>query len=372
MHRSTRSTRRTRLAAAAVVAAATAAVLPGTAVAAAGPAPAGSVAEHCAPGPDGTGPTCSFDVPPGAYDVRVTLGSRTAAADTGIDAEANRTVLAPVATRAGHLDHRTLTIDVRTPESMPDGQEGDGTPGLQLRLTGTAPALAAVTVVPRPDGPRLFVISDSTASDWLNTVQRGWAQELPQYFRGGIDVANWAVSGSSSGSWLGNPRLFATLAPQLRPGDEVFIQLAHNDKDTTEADYRANYAALIDGVRAQGAKPVLVTPPVRHLFGTDGKITATGRIVNGLGVDLPAVMRDIARQDRLPLLDLTADSEALMERLGPDASFPLYADLPAGRSQTHFNEGGATTIAGLVAREIAGAHLPAAGFLRDRPAASGE
>jgi hypothetical protein len=352
MHRITRL-----LAAAAVTTAVTA--LPGTAAAApAAPPAAGSCAR-----PTGGTLTCSFDVPPGAYEIRLVLGSRTAAADTGVEVEAHRTVLAPVATRAGHTAVRSVTVDVRTPESMPDGQEGDGTPGLQLTLTGSAPALAGLRVTPRPHAPRLFVVSDSTASDWLFSVQRGWAQELPQFFRSGIDVANWAVSGSGTASWLADPRLFAALRPQIHPGDEVLIQLAHNDKTTPEDAYRANLLALVDGVRARGGRPVLVTPPVRHLFGADGTITPTGRIVNSLGVDLPAVMRDVAGQQRIPLLDLTADSEALMERLGPDASWQLYADLPAGRSQTHFGAGGATTVAGLVAREIAGAGLPAADFL---------
>ena len=87
--------------------------------------------------------------------------------------------------------------------------------------------------------------------------------------------------------------------------------------------------------------------------------------MNNLGVDLPAVMRDLAQQLQTPLLDLTADSEALMERLGPAASWALYvgtADVPT--DATHFNTYGAPIIAGLVADEMRAAHLPAASFLR--------
>ncbi|WP_327712526.1 GDSL-type esterase/lipase family protein [Streptomyces sp. NBC_00464] len=351
------------LAAAAVGLAAT--VAPGTAVAAAGaPLPPGPIARNCTHNADGTVLNCSFNVPPGAYQVSVVLGSRTAAANTGLEVEANRSVIAPVTTRSGHTVVRSATVDVRTPESMPDGQEGEGTPGLQLRFTGSAPALAGLRVTPRPHAPRLFVVSDSTAADWLNTVQRGWAQELPQYFGPGLDVANWAVSGSSTVSWLHSSTLFAALKPQVHSGDEVLIQLAHNDKTTPEDTYRANLLSLIDGVRSRGGRPVLVTPPVRHLFDANGRITPTGRIVNSLGVDLPAVMRDVAQLQDIPLLDLTADSETLLEQLGPDASWQMYADLPAGRSQTHFNASGATTVAGLVAREIDRAHLPAAGFVK--------
>lgn len=309
--------------------------------------------------------SCSFDVPPGEYEVRLALGSRTAAADTGVQVEARRVALAPVATAAGEVVVRSVTVDVRTPESMPDGQEGAGTPGLQVYLTGDAPALAGIQVLPLPHTPRLFVVSDSTAADWLFGPKRGWAQALPQDFRAGISVANWAVSGSSTVSWLADPALFATLTPLIRQDDEVLIQLAHNDKTTTEADYRANLTALVDGVRAHGGLAVLVTPPVRHIFAADGTITPTGRVVNNLGVDLPAVMRDVAAELGAPLLDLTADSQALMEQLGPADSWQLYVGTEAVPTDaTHFNPHGSAVIAGLVTAEIAAAHLPAAGFLR--------
>jgi lysophospholipase L1-like esterase len=311
------------------------------------------------------GSECSFDVPPGTYEVTVTVGSQSAAADTGLNVEARRTVLAPVATAAGEFKQYSVTVNVRTPESMPDGQEGPGTPGLQVYLTGTAPALASITVTPRPHSPQLFIISDSTAADWLNGPKRGWGQELPQYFRQAMSVANYADSGSSTVSWLSNPALFATVKALIHPGDEVLIQLAHNDKTTPEATYRANLETLIAGVRGRGGKPVLVTPPVRHLFNADGTISPTGRIVNNLGVDLPAVMRQVAAGEQIPLLDLTADSAALLEKLGPAASWPLYVGAASSPADaTHFTPYGATVISGLVAGELTAAHLPAAAFLR--------
>jgi lysophospholipase L1-like esterase len=311
------------------------------------------------------GSECSFDVPPGTYEVTVTVGSQSAAGDTGLNVEARRTVLAPVATAAGEFKQYSVTVNVRTPESMPDGQEGPGTPGLQVYLTGTAPALASITVTPRPHSPQLFIISDSTAADWLNGPKRGWGQELPQYFRQAMSVANYADSGSSTVSWLSNPALFATVKALIHPGDEVLIQLAHNDKTTPEATYRANLETLIAGVRGRGGKPVLVTPPVRHLFNADGTISPTGRIVNNLGVDLPAVMRQVAAGEQIPLLDLTADSAALLEKLGPAASWPLYVGAASSPADaTHFTPYGATVISGLVAGELTAAHLPAAAFLR--------
>ena len=307
----------------------------------------------------------SFTVPPGDYEVMVTLGSATQAAQTGVQVEARRTMLAPVSTRAGELRREVLAVNVRSPESMPTGEEGTGTPGLQVHLTGSHPAAVNVSVVPRRR-PRLFVVSDSTASDWLKGPKRGWAQELPQLLRPGIVVANYADSGESSVSWLSNPRLFATVKPLIQPGDEVLIQLAHNDKTTPESTFRANLGKLVDGVRQRGGLPVLLTPPVRHQFGPDGKLTPTGLIVNNLGVDLPAVIRDLAVKLRAPLIDLTARSQALLEKLGESASWPLYLTVQHDGVQdyAHFSEYGGTVMAGLVTRGMADAHLPAAAFIR--------
>jgi hypothetical protein len=322
-------------------------------------APATAAANPC------SGTACSFNVPPGTYEITVTLGSKTAAANTGLDVEAHRTVLAPVATTAGQLTQRSVTVNVRTPESMPDGQEGNGTAGLQVHLTGKAPALASIKVTARPHTPQLLVISDSTAADWLNGPKHGWGQELPQYFRDGISVANYADSGSSTVSWLADPRLFAAVQQFVQSGDEVLIQLAHNDKTTSEATYRANLGKLVAGVRARGGMPVLVTPPVRHFFNSDGTLTPSGLIVNNLGVNLPAVMRQVAASERIPLLDLTADSAALLEKLGPTASWPLYLGTQVTPTDSsHFTPYGATVMSGLVVKELTAAHLPAAAFLR--------
>jgi lysophospholipase L1-like esterase len=180
-----------------------------------------------------------------------------------------------------------------------------------------------------------------------------------------MSVANYADSGSSTVSWLSDPTLFATVKPLIRPGDEVLIQLAHNDKTTPEATYRANLQKLVDGVRDRGGKPVLVTPPVRHSFKPDGTLTPTGLIVNNLGVNLPAVIRQVAASKRIPLLDLTADSAALVQKLGPAASWALYVGAESSPADiTHLNPYGANVISGLVVKELTAAHLPAAAFLR--------
>ncbi|WP_233223561.1 hypothetical protein [Amycolatopsis sp. CA-128772] len=89
-------------------------------------------------------------------------------------------------------------------------------------------------------------------------------------------------------------------------------------------------------------------------------------MVNNLGVDLPAVLRDVARQQRIPLLDLTARSRALLESLGEAASWPLYLTVAHDgvEDATHLSRYGAEVFVALVARAAAQARLPLARFLR--------
>ncbi len=310
---------------------------------------------------------CSFDVPPGTYTVRAQLGAPDRSAQTGLQVEARRTVLTPVDTRPGERRIESVTVNVRTPESMPTGEEGEGTPGLQIYVTGSAPALAGIQVAPAQHAPQLVIVSDSTASDWLVGPKRGWAQELPSFVRAGLSVANYADSGESTVTWLADPSLWATVKGRVHHGDEVLIQLAHNDKTTTQADYDANLRALIGQTRQVGGRPVLVTPPVRHLFAADGTITPTGRVVNNLGVDLPQQDRDIAASEGIPLIDLTARSQALLERLGPEASAELYLTVAHDgvNDATHFSEHGAAVMASLVVSEAKRLHLGWTRYLRE-------
>lgn len=97
---------------------------------------------------------------------------------------------------------------------------------------------------------------------------------------------------------------------------------------------------------SRGGRPILVTPPVRQLFGTDGTLNNTARHINSLGVDLPAEMRSLAAERDLSLIDLTDRSRQLVESLGPTASSALY--LPEKKNRTHTSEHGADQMAQLV------------------------
>ncbi|KUL26173.1 rhamnogalacturonan acetylesterase [Actinoplanes awajinensis] len=284
----------------------------------------------------GTAPVvCHADVAPGNYRISVTLG------DAGVRAEARRMVIAE-----GTSGHRTFGVNVRDPEGEPT-KTGSGTPGLTLTFTGAAPVVRHLRIRPAPPRtPMLYLAGDSTVCDQDTFPYTGWGQAIPQHLRG-VTVANYADSGESAGSFLTDPLLFDTMRPLLRRGDVVLIQFGHNDKTTTAADYRANLTALVAGVRAGHARPVLVSPPVRRIFDSTGVLTPVARHVNGLGVDLPAEMASLAAELRVPYIDLTADSAALVESLGPTDSQPLYLYREL-RDNTHFSEYGADEIGKLV------------------------
>lgn len=308
-----------------------------------------------------TATACHFDVPPGTYDVQVLLGGD-AASRTSIAGETRRSLLPETAAAAGEHIARNFTVNVRTPEGEPTGPEG--TPGLDLALGGSAPALADIRVTPARHTRQLFLVGDSTVCDQPGDPYSGWGQQLPQYLRKGVSVANYADSGESTVSYLSNPQLWATVQPQIRRGDLVLIQLAHNDKTTDEVTYRANLETLVAGVRDKGGRPVLVTPIVRRWFNTDGTLNNnTALLVNGLGVDHPAVIRAVAAAEKVPLIDLTAKTKALVESLGVEGSKALYL-YNEKRDNTHTSVHGATVYAGLVRDELAALRLVPKGQVR--------
>ncbi|GAA2497057.1 rhamnogalacturonan acetylesterase [Streptomyces longisporus] len=318
-----------------------------------GPRPLGI--ENCTAG------ACHFDVPPGTYDVKVLLGGE-AASSTSISGEARRSLLPETPAAAGERVARSFTVNVRTPEGEPTGP--DGTPGLDLAVGGSAPALAGISVTPARHARQILLVGDSTVCDQPAAPYSGWGQQLPQYLRKGLSVANYADSGESTVTYLRNPQLWATVQPLIRPGDLVLIQLAHNDKTTDEATYRANLETLVAGVREKGGEPVLVTPVVRRWFNADGTLNNnTALLVNSLGVDHPAVIRSVAAAQHVPLVDLTAETKALVESLGVEGSKAIYL-YNEKKDNTHTSVHGATVYAGLVRDALVAQHLVPEGLVR--------
>lgn len=242
-------------------------------------------------------------------------------------------------------------------------------------LLASFPARAA-----RP-GDTILIAGDSTASGYTadRYPQTGWGQMLGCGLAPGMRVANHAMGGRSTRSFLAEGRWDALLA-DLLPGDTVLIQFGHNDANRAkperwapaQTDYRANLLRFIWDVRMAGGTPVLVTPVARRSFGADGRAKADF-------ADWSAVVRDLSATTHVPLIDLEALSRAWVDRAGDAGSKAYYlhytADdhmpgFPRGvADNTHFSEVGARQVANLVAGGLRALNLPvSAHVLADRPA----
>ncbi|MEZ3180920.1 rhamnogalacturonan acetylesterase [Streptomyces pimonensis] len=302
---------------------------------------------------------CHFDVPPGNYTVTALLGGDTAGS-TDITAETRRTMLAETPTEAGRKVLRSFTVNVREPEGQPTGPAGS--PGLDLTFGGSAPRLAGLHVAPARRAPQILLAGDSTVCDQWREPYTGWGQELPQFLRGRAAVANHADGGESTQSFLDEPVFFDALEAEIRRGDLVLIQLAHNDKATTSEQYRANLTEMAERVRARDGKPVFVTPIVRRRFHRDGTLNSVALHV--MKADLPMEMRALAAELNVPLVDLTAMTKELVEGLGVEASKALYLHGDTISDNTHTSEYGAARFARLVADDLRSQRLLPGRYVR--------
>lgn len=327
----------------------------------------------------------SVAVPDGTYRVTLKLGDRKAAGETTVKAEARRLMLRNVATKKGQLVERQFLVNVRSPALPPPPANAPG--GTAVRITaGDAreytwddrltleflgkPQVASVTIEP-VSAPTIFLAGDSTVTDQAAEPAASWGQMLPAMLDGSIAVANHAKSGATLKSFLTDLR-FDKLLSAVKPGDWLFIQFGHNDQKQewpqTYADaattYPAYLRAYIAEVRRRGAHAALVTSPERRNFDESGHIKDT------LGSYADAV-RKLAAEERVPLIDLNADSRAIYEALGPQVAPTAFND--GGKDKTHHNNYGAWLLASAVAERIRtqipelAPHIVAAPFMPAQP-----
>jgi lysophospholipase L1-like esterase len=324
----------------------------GTGGAAVGPNPDPAARAICT----GTDPiACHFGGQPGNYDVTVVLGG-TAAGNTIIQAEALRAMLAATVTAAGSTQRFSFTVNVRQPEGEPIQNVPAGTPGLDLYFHGNAgapPQLSGIGYATAPSPFVIYIAGDSTVCDQTDPEYGGWGQQLPPYFNYPVSVANYADSGESSGSFLGSSSLFGAINSRLKANDYVLIQFGHNDKDTTATTFHDNMTSYVTRVKAKGAFPVLITPVARATFSGN---TVTTQHVNNTGANLPAIIKQVATEQNVPVLDLTARTVQWLTELGPRGWQQYHA---LGTDATHTNPAGAAIEAGFVVDLIKAANLTA-------------
>jgi lysophospholipase L1-like esterase len=306
----------------------------------------------------------SIPVPEGNYRVKILLGGPAETIVT-VRAEARRLMLEKVAVKANATLEKDFDVNVRVPEfNNPDGTPNrvrlkprefgnlDWDNKLTLEFNGTNPSFHAFSITPLTGShvdTIVYLAGDSTVVDQDSEPWASWGQMLPRFFRPGVVIANHAESGETSASFQSEQR-FAKIMSVIKPGDYLFMQFNHNDQKPGAVPldkYKQILAGFVTQARAKGAIAVIVTAQHRRSF------DATGHIANSLG-DYPEAARQVAAENHVELIDLTAMSKTLFEAMGDEGSKHAFMHFPANTfpdqiaayaDNTHFNSYGAYELA---------------------------
>lgn len=264
-------------------------------------------------------------------------------------------------------------------------------------------ALCAIIVLPLDAAIKVHTIGDSTMATYdSSSPKSGWGQVLQQFFNKDVVVVkNYAKSGTSTKSFYQSH--WSNVKKNIKEGDYVIIQFAHNDEkangldgDTLQAyynsvgngkeadlrgtspydTYKTYLRKYINETREKGGKPILVSSICRKYFSGNSikrngrhdlgdkfdKLTANG-VVSGNKVpandhtyDYPYQMKLVAEEMGVPYIDMTTATAELYVSKGESTVTTWFAS----NDNTHTNGTGAVIIA-----ELAAGLLRQAGIMAD-------
>lgn len=207
----------------------------------------------------------------------------------------------------------------------------------------------------------VYMIGDSTMSikDKSAYPETGWGMPFSNFFDQTVTIDNRAKNGRSTKTFIAEG-LWQPIENNMKKGDYLIIQFGHNDEIntkasyTTEADFRNNLTRFVTEAKNKYVNSILITPVTRRKFDTTGKVVDTH-------VVYAQIVREVAKKNNVPLIDLDSISMKYLQKLGPEQSKLLFNHLlpgenpnyPQGKEDnTHFSEPGARKIAELVLAQI--------------------
>jgi lysophospholipase L1-like esterase len=216
-------------------------------------------------------------------------------------------------------------------------------------------------ILPDKKKIKIWLIGDSTMSvkEVKAYPETGWGMPFAYFFDSTVTVDNRAMNGRSTRTFIEEKR-WEPVVNNMQEGDYVLIQFGHNDEVPSkksyvpEKDFKTNLIKYITDTRSKKANPVLITPVARRKFDSTGHVEETHAIYAKL-------VRDVSKEQNVPLIDLSEKSKALLQQLGPESSKYLFNYLTPGehpnypdgkQDDTHFNELGARLMAEIVLKEI--------------------
>lgn len=314
----------------------------------------------------------------GNHRVTVTVGSDATPTEMTIKAELRRLMVERITAPRGGSARVSFIVNTRTPaipavgdikagevrlkaprESVQEAWAWDD--ALTLEFVGAFPAVRRIEIEP-VDLPTIFLIGDSTVCDQSKEPYNSWGQMFTRFFQPTVAIANHGESGETYRDSIGRRRLDKILSA-MRPGDWLLMQFGHNDQKQIAAGsggpfttYKAEIKRHVDGVRARGGVPVIVSPMERRGFDEAGR-------VRGSLAEYAEASKQAAQELGVAFIDLNAMSKVLYAALGVEKSALAFAT-PGGRvDNTHHNNFGSYQLAQCIAQAIRAQNLPIAKFL---------
>lgn len=191
---------------------------------------------------------------------------------------------------------------------------------------------AARSDAPKLSPSRVILVGDSTMAP-----NSGWGGVFcAVHLKWSVACLNLARGGRSTRSFRSEGAWDLALSEMKVPGYErtyVLIQMGHNDaarhepeRWTEEAtEFPDNLRRFVRETRAAGAVPVLITPLSRREF-------RDGRLLNTLASWSEQVRR-VARELKVPLLDLNARSAERIQHAGAVAAMAWAQKPPTGEEK---------------------------------------
>ena len=217
--------------------------------------------------------------------------------------------------------------------------------------------------------PAVFLAGDSTCMYYNASKQsqnggpiQGWGYNLGDYFTEDVTVVNHAMAGRSSKKFYDEGR-FAAITENLKKGDFVMIQFAINDADYTKEDryaptcgnvnnptsgsYEWYLTSFIKDTQAKGATPILMSCTLSAKSYSNGKFNASY-------TNYTNACKQLASKYNIPFIDVNGIMVSHYNSVGYDKakSYHMAGAVAGSTDLTHFNEGGAKVIAGLIANAV--------------------
>ena len=272
---------------------------------------------------------------------------------TSVYGEQRRLFLDRISTASGQTAAKKFTINrrdykngsVTISRTAREQTYSDFDNVLNFTFAGTKIAVCGMDVV-KADASviTIYVCGNSTSVDQPDEPFCSWPQMITRMFNEKVSVADYAESGLTASSFLGQHRL-DMIGTVIKAGDYVVAEFGHNDqKNTTDvANYCSNLTKYSALALAHNATPLYVTPTARKT--ENDPATSVG--------GLAQKARDCAKTNNVKFIELNSGVIALHQSIGSANVAALYA---AGDG-THFSDYGSFELARVVAKEIVGLNL---------------